>query len=199
MDYQNGKIYTIRSHLTDEIYIGSTTQPLTKRLSKHKSDYKIWKNGKRNYVTSFKIIDFGDAYIELLEECPCDSKMLLEKREGELIRSTACVNRCIAGRTKKEYYEDNKEHMKAYKSQWAKDNREKIKTKYHENKTNINEKRRIHMSGEGMKQKKKEQDIKYRTENKAKIDAKKKAKLTCPNCSKLITASNLKRHIKTQH
>ena len=50
-----------------------------------------------------------------------------------------------------------------------------------------------------MKQKKKEQDAKYRRENKAKIDAKKKAKVPCPNCYKLITASNLKRHMKTQH
>jgi hypothetical protein len=31
--YQHGKIYTIRSFQTDKFYIGSTTQPLSKRLS----------------------------------------------------------------------------------------------------------------------------------------------------------------------
>ena len=151
MDYQNGKIYTIRSHLTDEIYIGSTTQPLTKRLSKHKYDYKYWKAGKRDYITSFKIIDFGDAYIELLEEYPCDSKMLLHKREGELIRETECVNKRIEGRTQKEWVNDNPEKLKEYSKKyrdknpekvlqwhrdWVKNNPEKIKSfskKYREN------------------------------------------------------------------
>ncbi len=39
--FKNGKIYTIRNR-NDEtlIYIGSTVQPLYKRLSKHKSDSK---------------------------------------------------------------------------------------------------------------------------------------------------------------
>ena len=148
MDYQNGKIYTIRSHLTDEIYIGSTTQPLTKRLSTHKAKYKQWKKGEQHYTTSFKIIDFGDAYIELLEECPCNSKMILEKREGELIRSTDCVNRCIPGRTKKEYYEDKKdkilEQRKEYRKnnndkikEWRENNKDKIKGYYQDNKDTI--------------------------------------------------------------
>ena len=191
-----GKIYKlVGSGLT---YYGSTKSTLGTRKSHHKNCYNRFVEGKDKRITAHDIIEKGNDWdIELVEEVEDEDQLLI--REGFYIKNNECVNRRVAGRTKKEYYEDNKEHMKAYKSQWAKDNREKIKTKYHENKTNINEKRRIHMSGEGMKQKKKEQDIKYRTENKAKIDAKKKAKLTCPNCSKLITASNLKRHIKTQH
>lgn len=140
MDYQNGKIYTIRSHLTDEIYIGSTTQSLTKRLSSHKSKYKKWKKGEKNYTTSFKIIEFGDAYIELLEECPCDSKMILEKREGELIRSTDCVNKHIAGRTMKEYYEDNRDTLLAQTKQYQQDNRDTYlayKKQYYEQRKEI--------------------------------------------------------------
>ena len=129
MDYQNGKIYTIRSHLTHEIYIGSTTQPLTKRLSTHKAKYKQWKKGEQHYTTSFKIIDFGDAYIELLEECPCNSKMLLHKREGELIRETECVNRYIPGRTINEYREDNKDKIKEQMKQYYKNNKDKISKK----------------------------------------------------------------------
>ena len=38
--YANGKIYTIRSHQTDKYYIGSTTQPLSKRFYQHKQLYK---------------------------------------------------------------------------------------------------------------------------------------------------------------
>jgi predicted GIY-YIG superfamily endonuclease len=47
MDYKNGKIYAIRSHQTDEIYIGSTTQSLSKRFSNHKSKYKLYLEKKR--------------------------------------------------------------------------------------------------------------------------------------------------------
>jgi len=145
MDYANGKIYTIRSYLTDNIYIGSTTQSLTKRLSKHKADYKGFIAGKYPTVTSFEIIKFGDAYIELLEECPCYNKNQLCKREGEFIREHECVNKCIPGRTykewcdekkdkiienKKEYYKQNKDKIKEYKKEYREQNRDKINEKF---------------------------------------------------------------------
>jgi hypothetical protein len=38
--------------------------------------------------------------------------MELDKREGEHIRNNNCINKYIAGRTMKEYYEDNKEKIK---------------------------------------------------------------------------------------
>jgi hypothetical protein len=192
-----GKIYKLVGYgLT---YYGSVNNvSLPDRKSKHKYDYKRFKNGNGHYISSFDIIEKGDDWdIEIVED-NIENEQLL-KLEGFYIKNNECVNKRIAGRTKKEYYEDNKEKIKAYKSQWAKDNRERLKAKYHENKIDINRKRRVRMGGAGMKQKKKEADKKYRRENKAKIDAKKKRKLPCPNCSKYITASNLKRHIKTQH
>ena len=39
-DYKNGKIYCIRNTLDDNIYVGSTTQPLSKRMVKHRCDAK---------------------------------------------------------------------------------------------------------------------------------------------------------------
>lgn len=142
MDYKNGKIYTIRSHQTDKIYIGSTTQPLSKRLSGHKGKYKCYLNGKDIYLTSFEILKFEDVYIELLEECPCDNKNQLFKREGELIRAEPnCVNKVVAGRTdeqyrdhnrdkilekKKEYYTNNTDKHMAYQKQYRELNRDKI-------------------------------------------------------------------------
>jgi hypothetical protein len=191
-----GKIYKLVGYgLT---YYGSTNSSLGTRKSHHKNCYKRFLEGKDNRNTALDILEKGDDWdIELVEEVE-DGYQLL-KREGFYIKNNECVNKRVAGRTKKEYYEDNEEKMKVYKSQWAKDNREPIKTKYHENNEEINRKRREHMVSAEMKQKKKEADEKYRRENKAKIDAKKKRKLPCPNCSKLITASNLKRHIKTQH
>ena len=104
--YNNSFIYTIRSPHTDKFYIGSTTQNLCKRFANHKSDYNLHVQNKIKYVTtSFKIIELGDSYIELLEEINCDSKIQLEMREGELIRihKDLCINKNIAGRTDKQY------------------------------------------------------------------------------------------------
>jgi len=97
--YQNGKIYTLRSHQTEKIYIGSTIQPLSQRFHHHKSKCKI------TNISSKEIFKFDDAYIELLESYPCNNKEELNKREGELIRlnKEKCVNICIAGRSIHDY------------------------------------------------------------------------------------------------
>ena len=105
-NFANGKIYSIRSHQTDKIYIGSTTQPLYKRFHQHKLH--------PNDTTSKEILLFDDAYIELIENYPCVDKNELHRREGDIIRERVCVNRCIAGRTDAEWREDNKESIKQY-------------------------------------------------------------------------------------
>ena len=143
--YNKSMIYTIRSPATDKYYIGSTTQKLCKRFGDHKVKYKLYLDKKHHFVTSFKILELGDAYIELLEEINCDNKTQLEKREGELIREhkNNCVNKCIAGRTTKEWYVDNKEHKKDYANKYYETNKEHYKEhadKYYEsNKEHIKE------------------------------------------------------------
>lgn len=115
-DYSKGKIYCIRSPHTDEVYIGSTTQSLAKRLGAHKKEYIIWKNGKRRYITSFKLIELNDVYIELVEEYPCQNKEQLNRREGEVMRHTEnAVNKYIPGRTVKQFYAENPEKYEKLK------------------------------------------------------------------------------------
>lgn len=130
MEYQNGKIYTIRSFQTEKYYIGSTNhKTLSHRLSKHKSNYKIWLNDKKKYTTSFEILKYDDCYIELLELCPCNIKAELHKREGELIREhkDSLVNNNIPSRTPKEYQIDNKQKIKDCKAIYRIENKQKIK------------------------------------------------------------------------
>ena len=113
--YANGKIYAIRSHQTDNVYIGSTCDALYKRLYAHRGFKKKFDAGVGNYTTSFDILSYEDHYIELIENCPCDSKIELLRREGQVIRDTEnCVNKNIAGRTQAEYYRDNAEQIKEY-------------------------------------------------------------------------------------
>ena len=71
--YQGGKIYTIRSPHTDKYYIGSTVEKyLSSRLNGHNASYKRFLNDAHGKITSFEIIELGDAYIELLELFPLE-------------------------------------------------------------------------------------------------------------------------------
>lgn len=143
--YQRGQIYCIRSHQHPLPYYGSTTTTLCKRLWQHKNNYKSFLNEKGDYITSFEIIKYDDAYIELVLNFPCNSKKELNRREGQIIRNNECVNKFIAGRTKQEYYIDNKEQISEYKKQWYNDNKEqkieyqkKYNTEHKEQKSQYN-------------------------------------------------------------
>jgi len=140
-DYQNGKIYKIYSYENDEVYYGSTCDTLSRRIVGHRTNYKKYKEGKGNYITSFKILELTSAKIELVENYPCNTKEELLQREGYYIRTYDCVNKRIAGRTqqeyKKEYYEQNKEYITEYHKKWYDENTEQVKEYYNENKEQI--------------------------------------------------------------
>lgn len=126
-DYQKAKIYVIRAPGTDDVYIGSTTKALSARMASHKCLYKKWKEGTTNKTSSFPLIEKEGCYIELVENFPCNSKEELNKREGEIIRSTpAAINRCVAGRTTQEYKEENKDHLAEKSKEWRENNRDRV-------------------------------------------------------------------------
>lgn len=131
-DYTNGKIYKVEpicDHKENEVYYGSTCQLLSKRMSKHRNDYKQWKNGKKGMTTVYNLFEkycVENCKIYLVEDFPCERKDQLEKREGEIIKSNDCVNKTIAGRTKKEHYEDNKDVILQKKKEYYEDNKEEI-------------------------------------------------------------------------
>jgi hypothetical protein len=126
-DYQQGKIYTIRCRTDDTlIYVGSTTQSLTKRWGGHKvssrnemqKNYLIYKTINSNWI---------NWYIELYELYPCNSKMELERKEGEIIRLLGTLNVRIEGRTRKEYADLHKEKITIYKKEWYEATKEEKK------------------------------------------------------------------------
>lgn len=112
--YNESKIYKITSDQTPDIYIGSTTQTLNIRLSKHKNDYKRYLKGKYHYVTSFNIVKYPNCKIDLLELCDFETKEELRKRESEYIKNNICVNKCMTGMnlTRRE---TNKKYRDKYK------------------------------------------------------------------------------------
>ena len=109
-DFSKSKVYKIVCNVTGLVYIGSTIQKLSKRLSNHRCDYKKYLNNKHSYVSSFKIIENDNNNIFLIEDCPCERKEQLHARERYWIENIQCVNMTIPTRTIKEWYEDNKEN-----------------------------------------------------------------------------------------
>ena len=101
--YTNGKIYEIVSG--GKRYIGSTYEKLSRRLSRHRSNKKANKAGKREWTSCYDILDEPDCKINLLLEYPCNSKEELRRKEGEYILSLDCINKVVAGRTNEEYRE----------------------------------------------------------------------------------------------
>jgi hypothetical protein len=93
--YKKGKIYIIRSNYTDNIYIGCTCKDdITLRLLEHEKDYKKYQKGKRCYISSFKILQYPNYYIELIENYPCYNRKELLLRETFYIKNTKnCINK----------------------------------------------------------------------------------------------------------
>ena len=110
-DYSRGKIYTIWDSNYTKCYIGSTIQQLSKRMQEHRSSYKTHVDDTHGCSSVFDLFDeFGveNCRIELLETFACNNKEELLAREGQCIRENECVNKRIAGRTGKQYYDDNR-------------------------------------------------------------------------------------------
>jgi len=66
------KIYKITSAQTPDVYIGSTKGSLAVRMAGHRRSYSSFLKGERSNMTSFAIVKFQDATIELLQEVPED-------------------------------------------------------------------------------------------------------------------------------
>lgn len=204
VNYANGKIYKIVSDdLPNMCYIGSTTQILSKRLGKHKSDYKQYLKGNGNNMSSYELIKTGNAIIYLIQDCPCASRNELERIEGEFIREyrfdptrEMVCNRYIAGRTPKEYRQDHKVKLNLNAKQYHQDHKVKLNLQmkqYHEqNKV----KRLIQMKqySEDNKEKISLRKKQYRKENKERTTK----LVTCPHCSRTIQHHNMSRHQKTK-
>ena len=167
--YQNGKIYKLVCNKTNKCYVGSTITSLNERLRTHKKDYKRYKKGLlTHFVTSFEIIENDNYEIILIENFYCNSKRELEEKERYYIENTDCINKIIPTRTKREYYQENKEEIIEYQRKYREDNRELI-NEYHR---------------------------KYYQEHKDELSKKASEKITC-ECGSIVSRQHLLRHYKT--
>jgi flagellar biosynthesis GTPase FlhF len=145
--YTNGKIYKITDTSYNECYIGSTVQTLSQRIAGHRGNHKQFlKDKKVRLVSVYTLFDnYGleNCKIELLELCPCNSLIELRQREGYYIKALECVNKNIAGRTQREYVNENKDKLSELRKQHNIENKDTLsehrKQHYNENKDTITE------------------------------------------------------------
>ena len=183
-DFSKAKIYCIRNNINDEIYVGSSTQPLSKRMEKHRCDTR---NVKKNSCSLYRYMNelgVENFYIELIEEYPCENIEQLRRKEGEWIRKMATLNDQIAGRTTREYYDEHIQEKKEYDKIYQEANKEKRRQQAKE---------RYERDKERIKQYANERYYK----DKDKIREYTKQTIECP-CGAKFLILNKSRHLKTK-
>ena len=188
-DYSKGKIYFIESNQSDKIYIGSTTSPtLAIRMSKHRNDYKRYLEGLTRYVTSFELLKFDDARIYLIEKYPCKDIDELNAREGYWQREfwTQCHNKNLAGRGRKQYYEDNKVIIAEKNKKYREENKDAIKEMKSQDYIK-NKEKRLNAAKEY-----------YQKNRQKKLDYASK-RINCDICDKEMNRTSIYKHKKTMH
>jgi len=190
--YENSKIYVVKCKNNPKLkYVGSTIKTLEVRFYDHKynKNCSLYK-----YVNG----DWDNWSIELYENYPCKNEYHLNRREGEVQREIATINERVAGRTDKEWREDNREKILEQKKQYYQDNREKKLEKakqYHQN----NRDERL----EKAKQYRQDNSEKMREyernrPNKNERNEQQKEKTTCEHCGSIVRKHCISRHKKSQ-
>ncbi len=100
-----------------KIYIGSSMTAKEKRLSKHKCDWKRWKDGKRRNCASFELFEIGEVKIHIVMDIPDDiSNIELRKIEQIYLDNCKCVNIKKSYRSKEQKIHYLKEYQQSEKS-----------------------------------------------------------------------------------
>jgi adenylate kinase family enzyme len=168
-DYTKGKIYKITNDFNDEVYIGSTCDTIVKRFSMHKKSCLTEEKKYRPLYKLMNDIGFNRFRIELICEYPCEDKYQLRQKEGEYIRTLGTLNCNIAGRSNKQYTEDNKEKIDKYHKEYRETHKKVIA----------------------------ERDKKYYEQNKEAILTRQKQEVIC-ECGCPISVVHLPRHRRTK-
>ena len=105
-----GKVYMLSSPNYPKVYVGSTIQNLSRRMSRHR--------GKQNTCRSRELFEAcGDSVkVEVLEEVAVNDRRELERIEIRYLKKyqDMLVNRNMPHRDRKERYRENIDKMRAY-------------------------------------------------------------------------------------
>jgi hypothetical protein len=177
-DYSKSVIYMIKKFDDDDnenVYIGSTNN-FTRRKRVHKCSC----NNPNSVGYNMKVYQYirengGWDEFNMIEiqKYPCNNKDELKEREDEIMcEIKSNLNDIRANRSKKEWYEDNRDKIKEQNKEYRELNEEKIKEYYQLNKAQLAEKAKEYRQLN--KEKLAEQKKEYRKLNKEKLAEKRK-------------------------
>jgi hypothetical protein len=115
-----GVVYKITGG--DEVYVGSTIQPLSVRWSEHLCYYEKYKEGKRGKCMSYELFDryeIDNCKMEVLEEWEGEDRTELLFLEKKWINELDCINKKCPIWTLEE--------KKEYQALWRRCNPDKVK------------------------------------------------------------------------
>lgn len=139
-DYSKSKVYKILFVETGEFYVGSTRTTLRQRMHHHRDQGK--RNPHRPLYALAQERGWDSTRIILLEECPCDNKDQLVRKEQEYIdslRCELCLNiidaKCDPAKKRRRaterargYVARNVDKLREYKAGWYLSNYERLRT-----------------------------------------------------------------------
>lgn len=174
-----------------DIYIGSTTTVLSKRMAGHRYSYT-----RKDHFSSHILFDkygIDNCKIELVCDFPCLSKNELNREEGKYIRERKCVNKRVPGRSRIEYRQDNKDDIQQLQKAYYQENKEKLQKR---NKIyNEEHKQELKNHRQEFYQKNKERMKKETRERYLVTSEKLKEKVTC-ECGCVVSRNYLTDHKK---
>lgn len=211
--YHKAKIYKIVDNKYTKCYIGSTCQDLSKRIAEHRRNFRCKQHHNVSVYQLFREFGIENCKIELIEHFPSNSKEELAKREGEIIRTTECVNKRVEGRTRKEYYQDNCEKILENNRYYQQDHRQEIHEQqnqhYKENRDKVlEERKRFYQANltkildrakkyrQNNRDQLNEKCRQYYHKNKSTIQKQCRVKIAC-ECGCQIRRSDIAKHRKT--
>jgi len=168
--YNNSCIYKISKD--NLIYIGSTCD-FKRRMIQHKTVCNNI-NSKSYNLKIYQTIRLNGGWDDfekvVIQNICCENREELREIEGEFIKNIGTLNCMIAGRTYKQWCDDNRDKLAERTKQYYKDNRDK----------------------------KSEYNKQYHENNKERISKKRKEKIICSYCGVFTGKYNIKRHQKTK-
>jgi hypothetical protein len=123
-----GYIYQIRSPHTELVYIGSTTQRIRQRFATHVSDWRKYGDvASKVGSMSYKVLEHGDGYIEMIEErefnnrdemIDLEKRYILEGGDNIVNKSSRVQTKYYNRERRREYYRANQPERCQYQQEY---------------------------------------------------------------------------------
>ena len=130
--YNNGKIYKLVDQVNGYFYIGSTCNPLSKRLSWHKT--KARNDTERKVYKYFNSISWDNVKIILIEEHYLENREQLIREEDKVIQMYLHDEKCLNSIRAFVAPEEARENHKLYREHNKDVIQERRKLQYEQNK-----------------------------------------------------------------